>query len=115
MKNTITFFAAFSTLLFSGCSVFKPYTPPIQQGKIISQDIMQQIKPEMTKQQIKYILGSPDVVDPFAQDQWNYIYSYQNSFGSLRTEKRLTLIFKDNKLSKVSGHYSPPEIIYLNK
>ncbi|GGG07743.1 MULTISPECIES: outer membrane protein assembly factor BamE [Cysteiniphilum] len=115
MKKQLVFLAACGTLLLSGCSIFTPYTPPIQQGKIISQDIMKQIKPGMTKEQIKYILGTPDVIDPFAQDQWNYIYSLQNSFDAPRSEKQLILTFKDNKLTQVSGDYSPPETVYISK
>ncbi|WP_116964429.1 outer membrane protein assembly factor BamE [Fastidiosibacter lacustris] len=103
-----------SVLAFSGCSIFSPYTPPIQQGKILPQNVMQQIKPGMTPEQIKYILGSPDIIDPFDQNQWNYIYSYQQSYDAPRNDKQLILTFKDNKLISVSGDYSPPGTIYVS-
>ncbi len=115
MKTKFTLFSLSSTLFLCGCSVFTPYTPPIQQGKIISQDVMKTINPGMTKEQIEYILGSPDVVDPFAQNQWNYVYTYQNSLYAPRSQKGLILTFKDNKLTGVSGDYSPPETIYVSK
>lgn len=115
MKKKLLFFIACGTPFLSGCSLFTPYTLPIQQGKVISQNIMKEINPGLTKEQVKYMIGTPDLIDPFSRDQWNYIYSYQNLFDAPRLEKKLILIFKDNKLTQVSGDYSPPETIYIKK
>ncbi|WP_119342566.1 outer membrane protein assembly factor BamE [Facilibium subflavum] len=105
-----------SSLFLSSCSLITPYTAPVQQGKIIPQDIMQQIKPGMSKQQIEYILGTPDIVDPLTPNQWRYIYSMQKELNAPRQEKQLILIFdKKDKLTSVSGDYSPPKTIYQNQ
>ena len=101
--------------LTSGCTLITPYTPAIQQGKIIDNNIMQQLKPGMSKTQVEYLLGSPDIINPLSVEQWNYIYTYQSSFHAPRSEKKLILTFKDDKLTTVSGDYPPPQAIYNTK
>ena len=98
--------------LISGCVLITPYTPAIQQGKVINSEIMQQLRPGMSKVQVEYLLSSPDIIDSLSAEQWNYIYTYQSSFNAPRSEKKLILTFKDAKLDKVSGDYPPPHAIY---
>lgn len=105
-----------SCLLINSCSIFTPYTPPIQQGKILPTDVMQKIKPGMSKNQIEYILGSPDIIDPLVTNQWSYIYSFQKGVDTPRQEKKLISTFdKGNKLTFINGNYPPPEIIYQTR
>lgn len=102
----------FATTLLSGCSVFSPYTPPVQQGKIITSDMIQQVQPGMTEQQVQFILGTPDIRDPFATNQFVYYYSFQQRMNAPRESKQLVLTFKDNKLVGIAGDYPPPQEVF---
>lgn len=100
------------TVSLTGCALLTPYTPPIEQGKVISAKMVDQLKPGMTESQVSYILGSPDIQDPFHRSAWNYIYTFQRTSFSPREEKKLIIEFKDNKLVQISGDYPPPHVIY---
>ncbi|MEQ1558044.1 MAG: outer membrane protein assembly factor BamE [Methyloglobulus sp.] len=83
------------------------YKIPIQQGNIVDQAMIDQIRPQMTERQVLYILGSPMMVDTFHQKRWDYLYSNQPS-GEDRQQKRISLFFDDNSLvSGIQGDFKP--------
>jgi len=90
----------FATL--SGCI----YTPDIHQGNIVSQEMVDQIRPGMNKRQIAFIMGTPLLQDPFHDNRWDYIYSNQPG-GEDRMQKRISLFFKNDLLSGVQGDFKP--------
>lgn len=91
-------------LLGTSCT---PYQQQVQQGNIITQAMMDKIKPEMTKQQVAYVLGTPNIKNPFDQNQWVYFYSNKED-GKTLVQNHLVLDFVNNKLSHISGTYAPP-------
>lgn len=118
-KNTIktlcfSFYPLALLAALSGCTLITPYTPPVQQGKIIQKNIMQKIKPGMTKAQIQYLLGSPDIQSPLDHNQWYYVYTFQRTIHPPREERKLILSFENDKLASISGDYPPPQTIYLS-
>ena len=60
---------------FSKLSVI--YSPDIQQGNVVTQEEINKLEPGMSKAQVRYLLGTPLLVDVFHQDRWDYIYSMQ--------------------------------------
>lgn len=80
------------------------YTLDIQQGNIISQDLVDQLRPNMTKRQVLYIMGSSMLVDVFHQKRWDYLYSEQLD-GEARKQKRLSLFFDGDQLVGVQGDF----------
>ena len=83
------------------------YTIPIQQGNIVDQSMIDQLRPEMTERQVLYILGSPMLVDTFRQKRWDYLYSNQPS-GEDRQQKRVSILFnEDNVVSGIQGDFRP--------
>ena len=83
------------------------YTIPIQQGNIINQAMIDQLRPNMTERQVLYILGSPMLVDTFHQKRWNYLYSNQPS-GEDRQQKRVSILFNEaNQVSGIQGDFKP--------
>jgi len=52
-----------------------PYRMVIQQGNFISQEMVSQLKPGMSKEQVRYVLGTPLVTDIFHADRWDYIFT----------------------------------------
>ncbi len=104
------------TILFSllttlgGCTFFPGvHKIDIQQGNRITQEMVDKLKPGMSHSQVKYILGTPMLVDTFTQSRWDYLYSLSKG-GDAGAKQRLTLFFKDDKLSRVSGDYAPAEM-----
>lgn len=95
-----------SVLALSGCfpSVYKI---DIQQGNIITQDMVNQLRPGMTRAQVNYLMGTPLILDPFHANRWDYIYSIQPGGGRMHQEN-ITLFFnKNNQLTGLSGDFLP--------
>lgn len=81
-------------LLLTGC--LRPYTPSIQQGNIISQDEISQLKIGMSQDDVQYLLGQPVLQQTFASNQWDYVYTYQPKNGRTIQEQRLSLFFNNS-------------------
>jgi outer membrane protein assembly factor BamE len=79
-----------------------PYRMEIQQGNFVSQEMVAQLKPGMTKDQVRFILGTPMVTDIFHADRWDYIYWREASNGA-REQRRLSVSFENGQLSRLDG------------
>lgn len=84
------------------------YKIGIPQGNIITQEMVDQLRPGMTKRQVIFVMGTPLVRDPFHQDRWDYIYSYQPG-GGVRGQERLTVFFENDELVRFTGDFVPTE------
>lgn len=82
------------------------YTVDVQQGNMIDQSMIDQIRPNMNKRQVLYIMGSPMLTDAFHQNRWDYIYSNQPG-SEPRMQKKITLIFDDDRIIGVQGDFKP--------
>lgn len=78
------------------------YKIDIQQGNVLEQEMLNKLRPGMDKEQVKFIMGTPVIVDPFHNERWEYIYSFQEG-GKVREQRHLTLHFIDEKLSHITG------------
>ncbi|MFT5720207.1 MAG: outer membrane protein assembly factor BamE, partial [Motiliproteus sp.] len=100
------------TILFSvltglqGCTFFPGvHKIDIQQGNRITQEDVDKLELGMSHNQVKYILGTPMITDTFNQTRWDYLYSLRTG-GDHTTQKRLTLFFKDELLTEITGDYA---------
>jgi outer membrane protein assembly factor BamE len=84
-----------------------PYKPEIQQGNYVSQDLVAQLKPGMTREQVRFLLGTPLLTDIFHADRWDYVYLREASDGK-REQRRVALFFADNKLARMEGDIVSP-------
>ncbi len=82
------------------------YKISIPQGNIITQDMVDQLRPGMTKRQVIFVMGTPLVRDPFHQDRWDYVYNFQPG-GGVRGQERLAVFFEDDQLVSFSGDFEP--------
>lgn len=82
------------------------YTLDVQQGNMVDQTMVDQLRPNMNKRQVLYIMGSPMLSDPFHQNRWDYIYSNQPG-GEARLQKRITLLFTDDHIIGIQGDFRP--------
>ena len=85
-----------------------PYRMVIQQGNFISQEMVSQLKPGMTKEQVRFILGTPLVNDIFHADRWDYVFFREAADGK-REQRNLSVVFEKDKLARVLGDLLPSE------
>lgn len=82
------------------------YRADVQQGNVVTAEMVQALKLGMTKRQVRYALGSPLITDPFHKDRWDYVYSLQKGNGK-RSQQRLVVIFKNDALIAIEGDLAP--------
>lgn len=78
------------------------YRMDIQQGNMVDQEMLDRLKPGMTKKDVKFILGTPLLIDPFHADRWDYVYSFEPGDGE-REQRRITVFFTEDKLQRIEG------------
>ena len=90
--------------LLAACSIFNPYKIDVQQGNVLTQEMVAQLKPGQTREQVRYILGTPLLTDIFHQQRWDYVYSYRKGrSGEVETRQFSVYFDKDNRLERASG------------
>jgi outer membrane protein assembly factor BamE len=93
-------------LALTGCAKFHIYQPDVQQGNVFSQEQISQLKPGMSKGEVKYLLGTSLLQNSFEQNRWDYVYTF-NKQGKIIETKRLTLHFNNDRLIQVEQSKSP--------
>lgn len=100
--------AVLMLFLLAGCKqvpmlpTLTPYKVDVQQGNFVSQEMVAKLKPGMTRSQVRFILGTPLIVDPFRTDRWDYVYLL-NKAGELTEQRRIAVIFEQDKLKRIEG------------
>jgi outer membrane protein assembly factor BamE len=96
-------------LLLGACALpdfMAPYRIDIQQGNYITQELVSQLKPGMSKEQVRYLLGTPLLTDIFHAERWDYVYSFDRR-GQPREHRRIAVFFQDGKLARLDGDVAP--------
>ena len=86
----------------------EPYRPDIQQGNVITSDMVDQLRPGMTRDQVRFMLGTPLLTDAFHPERWDYLY-YLNPRVGAPQRRNLVVYFKDNRLDHFTSDPMPPE------
>lgn len=81
-----------------------PYRLDIQQGNAVTDDMVSKLRRGMTRAQVRFVLGTPLVVDPFRTDRWDYVYVYDRR-GQAPERRHITVIFEDDRLTRVDGDF----------
>jgi len=108
-KRLIPIIPCFAVLWLTACSLSEwslIHRIDVQQGNVISQDALNQLRPGMTRRQVQFVIGSPMVADVFHQDRWDYIYLMQPGTGKPSSE-HVTLFFEGDTLASISGTMHP--------
>lgn len=96
-------------LSLSACSSWV-YRIDIPQGNYLEQKDIEKLQVGMTKEQVKFILGSPVVVDSFENDSWHYVYQFKSGRSDkFNARKDFIIIFEDNLLVSASGDFELSE------
>ena len=105
----ILFIIAGSTLIV-GCGssvpVVKPFKMDIQQGNVVTSKMLLQLRPGMTKSQVKFIMGTPLINDSFHTNRWDYFYQMRRA-GKVIEQRRVILDFENELLARVRGDVVP--------
>ena len=86
----------------------RPYRPDVQQGNVITKDMVEQLRPGMTRDQVRFLLGTPMLMDIFHQDRWDYPYYLRRRTGEVQVRK-LSVVFEDGKLARFESDAMPTE------
>ena len=109
LKLLLPLLLAFSVFL-TGCGssvpVVKPFKMDIQQGNVVTSKMLLQLKPGMTKSQVKFIMGTPLIVDSFHSNRWDYFYQMLQA-GKIKQKRRVILDFENELLARVRGDVVP--------
>jgi outer membrane protein assembly factor BamE len=85
-------------------SYLTPHRIDIRQGNMVTQEMVSQLKPGQTKDQVRFILGTPMVADMFHADRWDYVYRFVPGRNPDDMQKRhLVVFFENGKLVRVDG------------
>jgi len=109
MKKLLIIITCFASLVTAACTaswLHLVHKIDVQQGNVVTQDMVNQLKPGMTRSQVQFIMGSPLVVDTFHQQRWDYVYYFKPGYGD-HTENRVTLLFNDDTLTRITGTLTP--------
>jgi outer membrane protein assembly factor BamE len=88
----------FIIVLTSGCNIV--YRPDIQQGNVLHQSTIDRLEIGMTKEQVRYLMGSCVLQQPFQADRQDYIYFLQPGHSE-PIQRRVTLIFSKGRLQNI--------------
>lgn len=92
--------------------VFTPFRVDVQQGNFISQEQVAQLKEGMTRDQVRFVLGSPLLADVFHGNRWDYAFRVQKGSGET-TSSKVTVFFKNDRLQSFTGNDLPTEQDYI--
>lgn len=83
-----------------------PYRTDVSQGNLISESMAAQLKKGMTRDQVRAILGTPLLVDPFRADRWDYVFDFRRGDGA-RERRRFSVHFESDLLATWGGDPLP--------
>jgi outer membrane protein assembly factor BamE len=106
-KLMLTSLTLSGLLALAGCSFPGVYKIDIQQGNVVTQDMIDQLRPGMSRSQVRFIMGNPLITDTFHANRWDYLYSIQPG-GRQRLQERIGVMFNDSdQLVALSGDFMP--------
>jgi outer membrane protein assembly factor BamE len=96
--------------LLSGCSSWEDFSlvhsPDIEQGNIITPEMVALLKPGMSKRQVRFALGTPMLIDVFHQQRWDYLFAVKQRNKPIDI-KRYSLYFEGDTLARFGGEIEP--------
>jgi outer membrane protein assembly factor BamE len=107
--------ALFLVSLLAGCgswnpiNVITPHRIEIQQGNVVTQEMLAKLKPGMTPSQVRFVLGTPLVVDPFRDNRWDYVFTLKQK-GKVVEQRRVTVVFEQGVLKGIEGDMVPAAV-----
>lgn len=92
-----------AVLLLAACTDGKlpwVYRPDIQQGNVVTQEMLDQVELGMDGRKVRFILGTPLLTDTFNDNRWDYFYSLKKGSGE-RVDRNVSLFFENDRLVRI--------------
>lgn len=90
----------------TGRAFWQPYRPNVQQGNWVTQQQISLLRPGMTREQVRFALGTPTLTPVFHSDRWEYPYFLKPGYGDTQ-ERRFTVFFENDVLVRWEGDEQP--------
>lgn len=108
MPSIRIFIAGLACVWLSACTyvprIVTEYRIDVQQGNVLNQEMVSQLKPGQTRDQVRYILGTPMLTDMFHASRWDYVYRLENGRTGAVESRRLAVFFNaEGRLERISG------------
>jgi outer membrane protein assembly factor BamE len=100
-------FILLAAVLLAGCA---PYKMDVRQGNFITPETRERLKVGMTRNQVRVLMGTPLVADPFHPDRWDYVYSLEHAREQVASQ-RMTLYFQGEKLARIDEAAGQPTAV----
>ena len=97
-----------ATLVFAIAASGCVYRMDIQQGNLLDAEQVEQIEVGMTRSQVRFILGTPMVIDSFNADRWDYVYSLRRGHSRKVTKRHLVVWFEGDNVARVEELIAVP-------
>lgn len=95
-----------SNLKFPDVKIPRVYKIPAQQGNVITQEMVNRLKPGMTRNQVSFVMGDTVLQDPFERNRWVYLYTLEVP-DFFNQQLKMVLDFEDDLLTTISGDLAP--------
>lgn len=96
-KTTVLLFVFICLAISSGCV----YRAAVSQGNLIKQEDLDQVEIAMTKNQVRFLLGTPMIDDPFTRNRWDYVYYLKIGRGDASQKRWVSVFFVDDVVSEI--------------
>ncbi len=106
LRYLIVLLALVCTACGTALPTVKPYKLDVQQGNVVTSKMLLQLRPGMTKSQVRFIMGTPLIQDSFHSNRWDYVYQMREG-GKITEQRRVILDFETELLKTVRGDVIP--------
>ncbi len=106
MRYLFILLAVLCTSCGTALPTIKPYKLDVQQGNVVNSKMLLQLRPGMTKSQVRFIMGTPLIQDSFHGNRWDYVYQLREN-GKITEQRRVILDFENELLKSVRGDVVP--------
>ncbi len=96
-KSILVVLLLATVLAMSGCV----YRANISQGNIVEEEDLDQVEVGMTRNQIRFLLGTPMIDDPFHMNRWDYVYYVKIGRNDASAKRWVSILFDDDKVSEI--------------
>ena len=97
-----------SFIFISACSIPQVYKLTVQQGNIVTQDMLDELKPGVTKRQVAYVMGTPLLKSPFEAERWDYLYTLERRDKVVKSYQ-VTVFFENDLYARYEGEVPQEE------
>jgi len=117
LRPALFIVACSGALILTGCQSIRgwaptfvqPYRPDVQQGNVVTREMVDQLRESMTRDQVRFLLGTPLLTSVFHTDRWDYVYYLQRGKGDEVQQRRLVVFFKNDRLERFQSDAMPEE------